>query len=51
MLISEKEDLEGIIREVNQSLPGYKKISKLTMVQEPMEMTSTKKIKRNRVTA
>ena len=49
--ISEKEDLEGIIREVNQSLPGYKKISKLTMVQEPMEMTSTKKIKRNRVTA
>ncbi len=45
------EDLESIIKEVNQNLQGYKKISKLTVVDEPMETTSTKKIKRNRVTA
>jgi len=49
--ISEKADLESVIKEVNQSLPGYKKITKLTIIEEPMEMTSTKKIKRNRVTA
>jgi len=47
----QKEDLERIIREVNQLLQGYKKIEKLTVLLEPMEMTSTKKIKRNRVTA
>ncbi len=49
--ISEKADLEAVINEINQSLQGYKKITKLTIVHEPMEMTSTKKIKRNRVTA
>ena len=49
--VEEKADLESIIREINQSLQGYKKISRLTIVHEPMEMTSTKKIKRNRVTA
>ncbi|MDY0289332.1 MAG: AMP-binding protein [Sphaerochaeta sp.] len=49
--VQEQTDLESIIREINQSLQGYKKISKLTIVHEPMEMTSTKKIKRNRVTA
>ena len=49
--IDQQEDLEGIIREVNQTLQGYKKIAKLTLLTEPMEMTSTKKIKRNRVTA
>lgn len=48
---SQQEDLERIIREINQSLQGYKKITRLTIVTEPMEMTSTKKIKRNRVTA
>ena len=49
--IDQREDLERVIREVNQSLQGYKKIAKLTILTEPMEMTSTKKIKRNRVTA
>ena len=46
-----QEDLERVISEVNQTLHGYKKITKLTILTEPMEMTSTKKIKRNRVTA
>ncbi len=49
--VSPNEDLERIIKEVNQTLQGYKKISKLTILAQPMEMTSTKKIKRNRVTA
>lgn len=49
--INQQEDLEKIIREVNQTLQGYKKITKLTVLKDPMEMTSTKKIKRNRVTA
>ncbi len=49
--VGQKEDLERIIREVNQTLQGYKKITKLTILSEPMEMTSTKKIKRNMVTA
>ncbi len=45
------EDLERVIKEVNQKVSGYKKITKLTLVAEPMDMTSTKKIKRNKVTA
>ncbi|HKL60562.1 MAG TPA: AMP-binding protein [Sphaerochaeta sp.] len=49
--VPQQEDLERIISEVNQTLHGYKKIAKLTILTEPMEMTSTKKIKRNRVTA
>jgi len=49
--IDQKEDLERVIKEVNQPLQGYKKIAKLTVLTKPMEMTSTKKIKRNRVTA
>ncbi len=46
-----QEDLERVIKEVNQQVSGYKKISKLTILDEPMDMTSTKKIKRNKVTA
>ncbi len=46
-----QEDLERVIKEVNQRVSGYKKISKLTILEEPMDMTSTKKIKRNKVTA
>lgn len=45
-----KEDLERIISEVNQRLPLYEKISRLTIAKEAMDMTSTKKIKRNKVT-
>ncbi len=45
-----KEDLEVIIAEVNLRLPLYEKISRLTIAEEAMDMTSTKKIKRNTVT-
>ncbi|WP_319758361.1 AMP-binding protein [uncultured Sphaerochaeta sp.] len=48
---SMQEDLERVIKEVNQRVSGYKKITKLTITNEPMDMTSTKKIKRNKVTA
>ncbi len=49
--VSMQEDLERVIKEVNQQLSGYKKITRLTLVDKPMDMTSTKKIKRNKVTA
>lgn len=38
-----------IVKEVNQKLVGYKKISKVTIVDKPMVMTTTMKIKRNQV--
>ncbi len=46
-----QQDLEQVIKEVNQKVSGYKKITKLTILDRPMDMTSTKKIKRNKVTA
>ncbi|MGH0054212.1 MAG: AMP-binding protein, partial [Sphaerochaetaceae bacterium] len=49
--VSLEEDLERVIKEVNQRVSGYKKISRLTILEAPMDMTSTKKIKRNKVTA
>jgi long-chain acyl-CoA synthetase len=45
-----KEDLERIIAEVNHHLPLYEKITRLTIAEEAMDMTSTKKIKRGTVT-
>ncbi len=45
-----REDLERIIAEVNHTLPFYEKINRLTIAEEAMDMTSTKKIKRNTVT-
>lgn len=39
-----------MITEVNQQLAAYKKITRLTIIDKPMDMTSTKKIKRNKVT-
>ncbi len=38
--------IEAIVREVNKELQAYKKITRTTVVDEPLEMTSTKKIKR-----
>ena len=40
---------EEIVAEVNRDLIGYKRIEKVQVVDEPMEMTSTKKIKRYKV--
>lgn len=49
--VSMQEDLDRVVKEVNQQLSGYKKITRLTLLDKPMDMTSTKKIKRNKVTA
>jgi long-chain acyl-CoA synthetase len=44
-----KSQIEKIISEVNQRLLPYQKIEKTTILDEPMEMTTTKKIKRDAV--
>ncbi|MFP4510161.1 MAG: AMP-dependent synthetase/ligase [Spirochaetaceae bacterium] len=41
--------LMGIVSEVNKSMLPYKRIEKIHVVDEPMEMTTTKKIKRHAV--
>ena len=46
-----QENINGVIKEVNQKLSGYKKITKLTIIDKPMAMTSTQKIKRSKVQA
>ncbi len=38
--------MEAIVSEVNKELQSYKKIGRVTVVDEPLEMTSTKKVKR-----
>ncbi len=43
------KEMNAIVSEVNRNLVGYKKIEKITIVDKPMEMTTTKKIKRNLV--
>ena len=54
----EKETLEStrkvfgrIVDRVNREVLPYKRISKLTILDEPMEMTTTKKIKRHKLSA
>jgi long-chain acyl-CoA synthetase len=44
-----KSRIEAIIGEVNQRLLYYQKIERVTLLDEPMEMTTTKKIKRDTV--
>lgn len=39
--------IEEIIAEVNQRMLPYQRIERVTVLDEPMEMTTTKKIKRN----
>jgi len=41
-----KAKMEKIVSEVNQRLPAYKKIDRVVLLDKPMEMSSTKKIKR-----
>jgi long-chain acyl-CoA synthetase len=41
-----EERMQQIVNEVNKGLQSYKKITRVTVVDEPIEMTSTKKIKR-----
>jgi long-chain acyl-CoA synthetase len=42
-----KKRIDAVINEVNQRLLPYQRIEKTTILAEPMEMTTTKKIKRN----
>ena len=44
-----KARMNDIIREVNKELQSYKKITRMDISNEPLPMTSTKKIKRNEV--
>lgn len=44
-----KQRIEAIIAEVNQRLKPYQRIERITILDEPMEMTTTKKIIRNSV--
>lgn len=41
--------MQEIVDQVNNRLQRYKKITKVTVIDQPLEMTSTKKIKRNLV--
>jgi long-chain acyl-CoA synthetase len=41
-----KDRIDAIISEVNQRLQSYERIDKITILDKPMEMTTTKKIKR-----
>ena len=41
-----QKHMEEIVEEVNKELLPYKRIRKVFVIDEPMEMTSTKKIKR-----
>ena len=44
-----KDRLNAIVSEVNQRLLPYQRIDRVTILNEPMEMTTTKKIKRDNV--
>ena len=44
-----KDDIEATVKAVNSTLMIYKKIEKITIIDKPMDMTTTKKIKRNLV--
>ncbi len=46
-----EDTITGIISDVNKELQSYKKITMVTVTDEPLEMTSTKKIKRFAVAA
>lgn len=41
--------IRQIVREVNRTLPHYKKISRVTILEQPMDMTTSRKIQRSRV--
>ncbi len=41
------DHMQGIVNEVNKEMIHYKRITRLTIAKEPLEMTSTKKIKRH----
>ncbi len=46
-----RQQFKEIVNRVNRELLPYKRISKITILDEPMEMTTTKKIKRHKISA
>ena len=42
-----REELESIVERVNRGLQPYQRISKITVLQEPLEMTTKRTVKRN----
>lgn len=46
---TKEDEINTIISAINKNLSGYKKITKVTLVDHPMATTSTRKIKRNLV--
>lgn len=41
------DEINDIIGKVNKDLPVYSRIAKITILEEPLEMTTTRKVKRN----
>lgn len=41
------EEIQKIVGKVNKNLQSYSQISKITILKEPLEMTTTQKVKRN----
>ncbi len=40
-------EIAGIVEKVNKNLQSYQKVSKITILEKPLEMTTTQKVKRN----
>jgi long-chain acyl-CoA synthetase len=43
------QDIDRVVSEVNKKLAAYKKVTRTTIIDKPMAMTSTKKIQRGKV--
>ena len=43
------DEIKSIVSKVNKTLQSYSQISKITILKEPLEMTTTQKVKRNYV--
>jgi long-chain acyl-CoA synthetase len=43
--------VQSVVQEVNQKLMPYQRVQRVTVLKSPMEMTTTKKIKRHKVAA
>ncbi len=48
---SVKSEIEKIISKVNKELQPYARISKITMLEQPLEMTTTQKVKRGKISS
>lgn len=48
---SVKSEIEKTISKVNKELQPYARISKITMLEQPLEMTTTQKVKRGKISS